>query len=577
MASELLVATHDRVFWGSRDQRDVLLALRDSWNRMPDDLKATIEERILAGPPTYKGLSASNNRKHKAWAILERVTWLQQEGCSFATKMPGRLSRLGKTVPEWTREGAAHAADSRESRGGFVTTDKSIGEADDLPISELIPWAMKGRGRVWGKLQELDPFAGLCETRPVRVLAALRHETLKGSDVVSSAWSDFLYSDARRSDKPRFAALIARRLAMLPVAPIVRAASYWVESAHKLLFEYDRQALEVMLDRLTVVLAADPDDAKPIGEGEKRDWASKSLGSAAGHLCEALFGDPLIPRHGGNEPLPTAWLAMAERLLSLPGDHRQFSLAVFARRLWWLHYHAAEWSERFVLSALGEDEANRDAMFAGFFLNPEIADERLYQLLKPTMIGLATREIRSRSYSAEGVGRFCLGGWLTRGEAESGWLPDDEFRRVLINGSDTLRTHVLWQVGQFKEIDEKLSFLRGVWPLQMSARTPSVVSRLVALAFDDEAHFPELADAILPLVGRSDAQGTHLALLGDKKERIIARYPELVLELLARILSDDVANWPYGAGQTVERLLEVQPTFSGDQRFIRLKGVWDRR
>jgi hypothetical protein len=47
---------------------------------------------------------------------------------------------------------------------------------------------------------------------------------------------------------------------------------------------------------------------------------------------------------------------MATRLLSLPGDHRRLSLVTFARRLAWLHFHAGERCEQFVLSALDEDD-----------------------------------------------------------------------------------------------------------------------------------------------------------------------------------------------------------------------------
>ena len=120
------------------------------------------------------------------------------------------------------------------------------------------------------------------------------------------------------------------------------------------------------------------------------------------------------------------------------------SLVLFSQRLGSLHFCAAEWSERFILSALYEDEANRDALLSRFFLNPVVHDERLFEVLKPTMTGLATREIQSQSYLAQGVGHFCVLCWLARREIGTRWLSDHEFRRVLIYGCDTLRTHVLW-------------------------------------------------------------------------------------------------------------------------------------
>ena len=465
-----------------------------------------------------------------------------------------------------------HAANSRDSRGGFVIVDKSFGDVDAVPIADLISWAIEGRGRSWGVLKEFDPLAGLSDRRPVRLLAALRWNTLQGKDV-SSAWRDFLQSDARRTDRPGFAALIARRLAALPLARIVRPASYWLESAHKLLFERDCEALGIIFGKLVDTLAAEP---APEGAGEKRRWPDEAVGSAAGHLCDALFGDPLIPEMKGNEPLPEAWIAMATRLLSLPGDHRRFSLVIFARRLAWLHFHAGEWCEQFVLSALDEADASRNAMLAGFFLYPFAGDEKLYRLLAPVMTRLATGELRSPSYSPEGVARFCIGGWLTKKD-DGRWLSDDDFRMVLIRSGDTLRTHALWQVGQFKEIDEKLTFLRGVWPLQLSARTPAVVSRLIYIAFDDEAHFPAMAEAVRPLLARTDAGTTHLSLLGEKNEQIIAAHPEIVLDLLSGILSDDTANWPYGIVNVLEKISKARAELSDDPRLRRLMELWEKR
>ena len=573
-ASEILAGVHDIVFWGSRDQRDLLLALRDLWNRMSSDVKARIEGRIIKGPPPYPGVSAADNRKRKAWATHERIEWLRQSGCAISKKLDRRAQRLAALLPKAAKEGAVHAADSRDSRGGFVITDTSFGDVDAVPIADLISWASEGRRRTWGVLKEFDPLAGLSERRPVRLLAALRWNTLQGKDVIS-AWSDFLQSNARRTDKPGLAALIARRLAALPLAGIVRPASYWLESAHKLLFERDCEAFGIISGKLVDALAAEPAPEGAV-EKRKRRWPDEAVGSAAGHLCNALFGDPLLPEMKANEPLPEAWIAMATRLLSLPGDHRRFSLVIFARRLAWLHFHAGEWCEQFVLSALGEDDASRDAMLAGCFLYPFVGDERLYRLLAPVMTRLATGELRSPTYSPEGVARFCIGGWLTKKD-DGRWLSDDNFRMVLIRSDDTLRTHALWQVGQFKEIDEKLTFLRGVWPLQLSARTPAVVSRLIYIVFDDEAHFPAMAEAVRPLLARTDAGTTHLSLLGEKNERIIAAHPEIVLDLLSGILSDDAANWPYGIVNVLEKISKARAEISDDPRLRRLMELWEKR
>ena len=221
VAGRVLAEADDAIFWGFHDQRDLLLALRRRWSTMPADIRATIEKRLLAGPPPSKGVSADSNRQRRAFAVLDRVTWLRNQGCVFWTKTETTLARLHKLVPPWTPAAAVHAADSREIRGGMVTTDTSFGDLANVPISELIPRAMQGQKRVWGTSLEYDPFAGLCEKCPARVLAGLRYELRKGNNV-AAPWTQFLYSTARQSSKPKIAALIARRLATLPQPALER-------------------------------------------------------------------------------------------------------------------------------------------------------------------------------------------------------------------------------------------------------------------------------------------------------------------------------------------------------------------
>jgi hypothetical protein len=197
-ASEIIANSVDAIFWGSRHQRDLLLSLRSRWQTMPAEIQATIERRLLAGPPPVEGLPAARKRQRRAFAILDRVTWLREQGCALGTDIEKTLARLRKVVPQWTPAEAARAADSQEARGGMVTTDTSFGDLVNAPISELIARAMQGQRREWGKSLEYDPFAGLCEKRPVRVLAALRYELQKGADVARS-WTQFLYKAAQRN------------------------------------------------------------------------------------------------------------------------------------------------------------------------------------------------------------------------------------------------------------------------------------------------------------------------------------------------------------------------------------------
>jgi hypothetical protein len=463
-------------------------------------------------------------------------------------------------------------------RGGMVVTDTSFGDLANVPISEVIPRAIQGQRRAWGTSLEYDPFAGLCEKCPIRVLAGLRYELSKGDDV-APPWTQFLYSAGRRSDKPKVAALIARRLATLPQSvldAIIMPATSWLANTHKQLYERDRGAFRIAFDRLSDALARSPAAAEPmqLAPGEIRDWASGFINSAAGRLADAMFNDPILRELGPTDAFPVGWLVTAERLLALPGDHARFSLVRFASSLGWLHSRAPAWSEQNIVAPMLGDGANRDSALAGFLQNPEIGDKQLYVLLKPFLIDVSNSNQRSQQRDPRALGRFFVGGWLTRDGGEC-WLADDEFRRVLIGASDPLRTHVLWQVGHF-ESAEKIAFLQKVWPRQLVVRTPTVVGRLCTLAFDDETHFPELVSAILPLVSEAEAESTALPLPHHRMGEVAEKYPDGALDLLAAVLPREVARWPYGMDQTLERLIKAKPVLVTDPRMIRLKGIWDR-
>jgi hypothetical protein len=103
-----------------------------------------------------------------------------------------------------------------------------------------------------------------------------------------------------------------------------------------------------------------------------------------------------------------------------------------------------------------------------------------------------------------------------------------------------------------------------------------VVGRLCTLAFDDERHFPELVSAVLPLVSHSQI-GTVAWQVPHDKIETITNYPDQILELLAVVLPDDVARWPYGVNQILERVIKAKAALVTDPRMIRLKGIWDRR
>jgi len=135
-----------------------------------------------------------------------------------------------------------------------------------------------------------------------------------------------------------------------------------------------------------------------------------------------------------------------------------------------------------------------------------------------------------------------------------------------------MRSRILWQVGQWKEVIDKLTLLTEVWPLQLAARSATVNLRLCAIAFNDEPNFPALVDAILPLVSPHEGGGQILPLAKDKEAEIFDRHPGHVLALLSVVLPDDATKWPYGMDAALGRLQKAASSIAKDARLIELKG-----
>ena len=122
------------------------------------------------------------------------------------------------------------------------------------------------------------------------------------------------------------------------------------------------------------------------------------------------------------------------------------------------------------------------------------------------------------------------------------------------------------------EIAEKLILLRDVWPLHLAARSAAVCSRLVALAFDDDENFPAVADAVIPLLSPIENRGQFLLTPSHEKEqRIFARFPRKVLELLYKILPQRSRNWPYNMGSKLTAILDHDPALARDPKFAELR------
>jgi hypothetical protein len=192
--------------------------------------------------------------------------------------------------------------------------------------------------------------------------------------------------------------------------------------------------------------------------------------------------------------------------------------------------------------------------------------------MKPMLLTLSKGEGQlSRRYE-QMLSSLCIAAWQQKEDTGERWLSDEELRTVLVYCSIEMRTHILWHVYKWNDIEEKLKLLREVWPIQLAARSSAVTRSLCMIVFNDKDNFPALVDAILPLVSPRDGAGLMLPLVSDDENVIFERYPEHVLNLLSAVLPTDPSGWPYGIDAALERLSKTSGRIRKDPRIMELKG-----
>ena len=317
-------------FWESYHARDLLLALSSRWNELSVSSRKAIEKRLLEGPPRSQEEEDGHFIERRAWSTANRVTWLREQGCEFQFDFDAVMRPLRTEAPNWQPDFARHAADSLEGGSRWVSTETEYSGLRDVPLAATLAKAQELSGRRGLRFVEHDPFAVLSADRPVRAFAALRMEAKRGQ-FPEWAWRAFLNSDRRKNDSARFTAFVGEQVARYTpdaLAAIIWPVSDWLQKSAEVLATRHPALFMKLVLNLASALTLDPDKGgTAIVRGAKYpDWTMEAINSPTGRIGEALFDDPQKDSLLVGQGFPSAWAAMAESLLALPGDLRRHAI-----------------------------------------------------------------------------------------------------------------------------------------------------------------------------------------------------------------------------------------------------------
>ena len=588
----LISSLSDVAFWRFEHQRDLLLVLKKRWEKLDASARQLIEQKLLTNSTIYDGKDLEANKKRCAWRSLIRIEWLKQNGCDLSESIKKNAEEFHLIVPEWKKEDTSNATEFLRWRR--ITTNTNCDALLTVPISELLPKAVKLNGRSDGSSCKNAPFEGLVEEKPIRAFAALSYEA-KQENFPAWAWQTFFYSDARKNDKSRFIWLIANRLTLYPDHQLLNffpAIADWVKERSEALTTECLPTFFPLLSKLVSILKHSPENGKSnIGHSShgQVDWYMEAINSPAGNIAQAVFNDPRSKKLDKNQRFPKDWLTLLETLLKLPDISRQYVVVILFYNLCGFFNIAPEWTKAHLLPILqSSNQDDRDAAWCGFLFADSFSSFELFTILKQDLLDIAIGHTRFHPTYDQMITDFILFAWDKKQEDKQ-CISDEEMRALLLKSDDAFRTQILkyaqqWPINennqQASDIWKKqLPKLLKIWPRQKKARSANISAALCNLLFASGSQFPDLSKLVLTLLLEKidNPDDLYLYDLLYFEKDIINNYPEKLLEILDKVLPENAGQWPYGMDEMLERIGEADAKLKNNEHYIRLKFNLDSR
>lgn len=577
-AAKILLGLPDHVFWSSRQQRDLLYAIRDRWYSFSPADKTRFEKRLLTSSYPWPDEVVGGRPGAQAYYRLDRLHWLSSQGIAFSFNLDQQMAALREAAPDWSERSGVEAATSRAPKVRSVDTDSDPRELARVPLGEIIDRSRQIAGqRDFFEYSERRPFNGLVEARPARALAALSRATRAG-DVPVSYWSTFLNNDRRKSDPARMVRVIVGRL--ISLAPdVLGSLAYpvadWLLALDIRLYQELSPALDCLWGPLVAALSLREDNRDHQIDSS---WANDGLNAPVGKLTQVLIKDPSTKGVSHGAGFPQLWTDRAKELLALPGDMRRHALVMLGFQITWLFANVPEWTEAHLLPVANDDGDDGDALWDGILWAAKTPAPPLFKILKPALISRALSPARRRA-EASAIAAFLLIGWgVNPGPGSSSrQVSSAELRSVLVASDDDLRNQVLWHIGHWVEDPEGkwrerlLPFLEEVWPHHRAVRTPEMSARLVDVALASGELFPQVVERLANrLVAVRGGMLRGLSSRSVAESHGAMAHPRSLLDLLWAVLAEDPTLWPYKVEDILEVLSENEVT-KGDPRLSELR------
>lgn len=592
--AEGLVSLSDRGFWDETHRRELLHTIRACWPNCNRTARIQIENRIISGPIRVKGEEDSEYIKYRSIVSAVILGWLEQNDCSLSKKSLATLSRLRKSNPKWNRSWDQSAADSHDSRSGWVATISDPSKIIEAPLAEILQLAERNTVRSSIDFENHLPFQGVVEQKPFKAVAALSYAARNNSFPVDAWRTAISHWPAETPDRLRW--LFAHRLARLPSKTTIELRHEipsWLRTHLPALAQLSLQdALNIWDKTLDQFAEADAEWAQSaIGntivagkvENLSRRTHSHALNSPIGNLAIALLG--ILDGLGITESagIPETICSRFRQLVNAPGEGTDHAVSIISSKLRQLFYLDPLWVEQQILPWFDLDNNYSEPAWNGFLGNTRLPSPSLFRLLKSNFLNLF-KHIQTwnwRNSPSNRLHEFLVISCYWNLQKRQ-YVNYKEARIALQETDDQGRNHTLWYLSTLIEEESSWvpfgkSFVRFAWPQESRFQSEITSRHFATIAAKSQSKFPDVVATILPLLIPS--KRLDVLIYGMRKDaneetdHLAYKFPRDMLKFLDRIVPNDPKSSPYDLMSALNVIAKSVPKLRQEPRWRRLAKI----
>ena len=593
--ADRVLALDQTTFWNPYHRRELVHLLRDRWASFDPGRRVAVENRIISGRDRL------DHDPDEAQFIVRRsdrsaniLTWLVDQGCTLSDAATAALVNLKSQVPGWRDAWAKHADSEaiRSGRGGFVEVNKDAAVFEGVPVEDIVRVALTHTRRPLGELMEYRPFSGLVANEPGKALAALMSAAASGLHPIDlwksliSDWPD----NAGVADTSSFHTAMLH----LPAPVILDLRHYlgpWMQDKLPGVAAADEPLALLIFDALVDGLLT---GGEAVAESDLIDTAvadgmveasrrtlDHALNGSIGHATISWVKMLEARKPTAGSELPVEYSSRVERLLTAPGEGSDHAISILGWQLNWLDWIAPTWVGHRLIPCLASDHHAAEPLWSGVFGLHQIPSPQLFRAMKQQLLGLFPRLY---DWGWESSRYEPAHDWLVLACLEhtrdAAYVTFDEAIACMRSFTPEGRTHAIHFLGQFGRGNDDawatavIPFILNAWPGEVRFQIESTSAAFLSLLDDAGNSFPDLYAAIRPHL-RPISRSRHglygfYRLIGDTKEPVTLKFPDLVLDIISIVTPDDPRFLPYDMAQALAAIVETNPDLSRDVRYVRL-------